>query len=112
MAAGQASDPVEARIALMQAAKAFFAERNAELSAIAGYSVEFNICGKNRFMLSAQGYRAESLKALVDKMPGVTVVSSEYDGRNDCSRCFFVGRDIRNWPDCTGNRRNLFWREK
>lgn len=102
-AANQASDPVEARIAVLRAAKAFFAERNAELSKIAGHPVEFNICGKNRFMLLAKGDRAESLTAVVDKMSGVTVISSEYDERNDCSRCFFVGQTTRDWPDRKNN---------
>ena len=103
MIARRASDPVEARIAVLQAAKAFFAERNAELSAIAGHAVEFNICGKNQFMLLAKGDRTESLKSVVAKMPGVTVVSSEYDEKNDCSRCFFVGQTTRDWPDNTGS---------
>jgi len=92
MTAGQASDPVEARIAVLQAAKELSVTMNSQLSQNLGYAVEFSIHRNSQFMLSAQGDRAASLKALVEKIPSLTLVGSEYDKDSDCTYCLFTGR--------------------
>ena len=67
-----------------------FAALQAALSKSVGYAVEFTIRGDNEFTLSAEGDRAAALKALVSKLPGVTVTSSEYDQEIDYTCCFFT----------------------
>ena len=67
-----------------------FVALQAALSKNLGYAVEFTIRGDNEFTLSAEGDRAAALKALVSKLPGVTVTSSEYDLDIDYTCCFFT----------------------
>lgn len=91
----QGHKDLEARTAVLQAAKELSSDFNAKLSEMLGYRVKFIVCGNRRFMLSASGDKAAELKALAAKLAGVTVIGSEYDENNDCTFCLFLGRATR-----------------